>query len=226
MKMNIRNMVSILALCMVVSITAAATEKTMPRVTVDGLHRVENTNMALVYAKPDVDLSQYNRIYLTEPQIAFKKSWLRTQNSIPNQTVRKEDMERIKKELAELFMEVFREELQNNGGYVLVDGIADDVLIVHPAIIDLDVFAPDTPGTAGTRSAIPSAGTMTLYIELIDSVTGDKLVKAMDNKFDRTRTRIQARNRMRNEAAARQMIGEWASLLRQALDEARTVVSK
>jgi hypothetical protein len=48
----------------------------------------------------------------------------------------------------------------------------------------------------------------------------------MDNKFDRTRTRIQARNRMRNEAAARQMIGEWATLLRLALDEARTVVSK
>ena len=67
---------------------------------------------------------------------------------------------------------------------------------------------------------------MTLYMELIDSVTGDMLVKAMDNKFDRTRTRIQAQNRMRNEGAAREMLGNWANVLRLALDEARTVVSK
>jgi len=182
--------------------------------------------MARVYAKPDADLSQYNRIYLTEPQIAFTKNWLQTQNSIPNQTVRKEDMQRIKVELAELFMDVFREDLQNNGGYVLVDGVADDVLIVHPAIIDLDVFSPDVPGTAGTRSVIPSVGTMTLYVELIDSVTGDLLVKAIDNKVDRTRIFIQAKNSLRNEAAARVMLNDWAQLLRLALDEARTVVVK
>lgn len=226
MLVSIKETVSIIALCMTLSIAAAASERTPPRTTVDGLHLIEGTKMALVYAKPDVDLSQYNRIFLIEPQVAFTKNWLRTQNSIPNQTVRKEDMERIKKELAELFIEVFREELQNNGGYVLVDGTAEDVLIVRPAIIDLDVFAPDTPGTARTRSAIPSAGTMTLYMELIDSVTGDVMVKAMDNKFDRTRTRIQVQNRVRNEAAAREMLGNWANVLRLALDEARTVISK
>lgn len=224
--MSIRETLSILVLCMSLSITATATESTLPRTTVDGLHLVEGTKMAVVYAKPDVDLSQYNRIFLIEPRVAFTKNWLRTQNSIPNQTVRKDDMERIKKDLASLFMEVFRQELQNNGGYVLVDGAADDVLIVRPAIIDLDVFAPDTPGTSRTRSAIPSAGTMTLYMELIDSVTGDMLVKAMDNKFDRTRTRIQVQNRVRNEAAAREMLSAWANVLRLALDEARTVVSK
>ncbi|MFC1701768.1 DUF3313 family protein [Pseudomonadota bacterium] len=224
--MTIRGFFSTLICGLAFSITAVAVEGDPPEVTVDGLQLVKDTKMALVYAKPGVDLSQYNRIYLTEPQIAFTKNWLQTQNSIPNQTVRKEDMQRIKTELAALFMEVFREELQNNGGYVLVDGIAEDVLIVHPAIVDLDVFAPDTPGTAGRRSAIPSVGTMTLYMELFDSVTGDLLVKAIDNKFDRTRTHIQARNRMRNEAAAREMLNDWANLLRLALDEARTMVSQ
>ena len=223
--MSIRETLATLVFCTTFSITAVAAEGNPPEVTVDGLHRVKDTKMALVYAKPDVDLSHYNRIYLTEPQIAFTKNWLRSQNSIPNQTVRKEDMQRIKIELAALFMEVFKQELQNNGGYVLVDGVADDVLIVHPAIVDLDVFSPDTPGTAGKRSAIPSVGTMTLYMELIDSVTGDVLVKAIDNKYDRTRTHIQAQNRVRNEAAARQMLGDWANLLRLALDEARTMIS-
>jgi len=67
---------------------------------------------------------------------------------------------------------------------------------------------------------------MNLYMELIDSVTGDVIIKAYDNKYDRTRTRIQAPNYVRNEAAARDMLGEWAKLLRQALDEARAMVSK
>ncbi len=224
--MYIRETFAVFVFCITLSITVMAAGGDPPEVTVDGLHLVKDTKMALVYAKPGVDLSQYNRIYLTEPQIAFRKNWLKAQNSIPNQRVTNEDMQRIKTELASLFMEVFRQELQNNGGYVLVDGIADDVLIVHPAIVDLDVFSPDTPGTSGTRSAIPSVGTMTLYMELFDSVTGDLIVKAMDNKYDRTRTHIQAQNRVRNETAARAMLGEWATLLRLALDEARTMVNQ
>ena len=222
--MNCRYFCWVLACCTMLSSNAVAGEKDLPEVSVEGLQLVHGTKMAVVYAKPGADLSQYNRIYLVEPQVAFRKDWLKTQNSIPNQTVTTEDMQRIRTELAALFVEVFRQELQNNGGYVLVDGAADDVLIVRPAIIDLDVFSPDTPGTTGTRSAIASVGTMTLYMELMDSVTGDLLVKAYDNKYDRTRTHIQMQNRKRNEAAARDMLGAWAELLRLALDEARTTV--
>ncbi len=222
--MNIRKLFTTLGLCTGLAVNAFAAEQNLPEVTVDGLHRVNGTEMAVVYAKPGVDLSQYNRIYLTTPQISFTKNWLRTQNSIPNQTVRTEDMQRIKTELAALFTEVFKQELQNNGGYVLVDGVAEDVLIVHPAIVDLNILSPDTPGTRGTRGAVASVGSMSLYMELIDSVTGDVMVKAFDNKYDRSRTRIQAPNKVRNEAAATEMLGEWAELLRLALDEARTVV--
>ncbi len=205
---------------------ANASADNPPEITADGLHRVHNTQMSLVYAKPGADLSQYNRIYLLEPKVAFRKNWLKTQNSIPNQTITVEDMQRIKSELATLFTEVFKTELQNNGGYVLVEGVAADVLILRPAIIDLFVISPNTPRTRGQRGAIDSTGSMTLYMDLIDSVTGDTLVKAIDNKVDLTRTRIQAPNSVRNEVAARAMLGEWAELLRLALDEARTTVSK
>jgi len=204
------------------SFNAPAAQDDPPEVTVDGLRLVHGTQAALVYARPGVDLSQYDRIYLVKPWVSFRKNWLKAQNSIPNQTVTAADMDRIKSDLAALFTEVFRQELQNNGGYVLVEGAAEDVLVVRPAIVDLDVFSPDTPGSAGKRSAIASVGTMSLYMELIDSVTGDVLVKAYDSKYDRTRAQPQVQNRVRNEAAARDMLGEWAQLLRQALDEART----
>lgn len=211
---------------MMLSVNVQAAKDSLPEVTVDGLHRVEGTKMAAVYAKPGTDLSIYNRIYLIEPQVSFTKNWLRTQNSIPQRHVTNDDMQRIKTELATLFTTVFKQELQNTGGYVLVEGGAEDVLIVRPAIVDLNVLAPDTPGTRGSRSAIASVGSMTLYMELIDSVTGDKLVKAYDNKWDRTRTQTYTHNKLRNEVAAKEMLGEWAELLRLALDEARTVVSK
>jgi hypothetical protein len=217
-----------LLLILGLSITTRAHSETPapPDTTVDGMQRVKNTELALVYAKPGVDLSRYNRLLVIEPKVSFVSRWLQNQNAIPNQRVRPEDMERIKTELAQLFMEVFEQELQNNAGYVLVDGAAEDVLIVFPAITDLNVTSPHTPGTRGTRSAIASVGSMSLNMELIDSITGDRLVRVFDNKFDRTRVQPGVPNKTRNEAAARDMLGQWAVQLRMALDEARTVISR
>ena len=69
-----------LVISMTMSSSAFTADETPPEVTVDGLHRVHGTKMALVYADPGTDLSQYTRIYLTPPQIAFSKNWLRAQN--------------------------------------------------------------------------------------------------------------------------------------------------
>ena len=224
--MNLSKIFTLSALCTTLSTIVIAEERTAPEVTIDGLHLVRDTKMALVYAKPDVDLSHYNRFYIVEPKIAFEKNWLRDQNRIPNQLVRSEDMQRIRTELAGLFTEVFKQELKENGGYTLADAPDEDVLVILPAIVDLDVISPDTPGTRNQRSLIASVGSMMLYMELIDSVTSDKLVKAIDKKYDRTPVRTGIRNAVRNEAAARDMLGEWAELLRKALDEARVVVGK
>jgi hypothetical protein len=219
-----RKFVSTLALCLIFTVGVVAAQVAPPTVTVDGLYLVKDTEMALVYAKPGVDLSQYNRIYLTMPQVSFTKDWLKDQNKVPNRTIKKEDMQRIKYDLATLFSEVFMKELQDVGGYVLVDAADEDVLIVHPVIVDLNVVAPDTPSTRNSRSLIAGVGSMTLYMELIDSVTGDMMVKTIDNKYRNDESPIPKPNKVRNEAAARDMLGEWAELLRKGLDEARAVV--
>ena len=224
--MSIRGTLALPVFCMAISINVAAADREPPEVTMDGLHRVNGTKMALVYAKPDVDLSQYKRIYLAKPQIAFKKDWLKEQNRVPHQYVRNEDMQRIKSDLANLFMDEFKQELQSKGGYILTNDIAEDVLIVHPAIVDLNVIAPTTPGTRNSRSLRTAIGSMTLYMELMDATTGDMLVKALDNKYRRNRTTVRMTDSVRNEVAARDMLGEWAELLRLGLDEARAVVSK
>mgnify|MGYP001828166664 CR=1 FL=1 len=222
MKARIVLSITLIALSLT-SVTFAA-DREPPAMTEDGLYLIEGTRMARVYAKPEVDLSAYNRIYLVKPVVSFIKDWKRQQNQIPNRTVTSEDMQRIKADLADLFMEVFRQELQDKGGYQTVEEAADDVLVVRPAIVHLNVVAPYSPRNPRDRSAIASAGAMTLYMELLDSVTGDKLVMAIDNKYDRTLPSNFRSDQDRNEQAARELLGEWAELLRLALDEARTVV--
>lgn len=213
---------TIASLCSLLAFAAALASAGPPQATTDGLRLVEGTEMARVFAKPDADLSQYDRILLVRPVVAFTSGWQNKQNRIPHRTVTNEDMQRIKDDLAELFMSIFKQELEQ-GGYAITGEIGDDVLVVHPAIVDLNVITPDTPLSRNARSMIASAGSMTLYMELLDSVTGDKLVRAIDNKYDRTATSWRS-NSSRNETAARELLGEWASLLRQALDEARAAV--
>lgn len=198
----------------------AKSKNEIPEYTVEGLKLVPNTkNMALVWAEPGADLSQYDRVYLVEPYVAFKKNWKRDQNR-GTLKVSSSDMERIKKNVSELFMEVFTEEL-TKGGYTLADERAEDVLIVKPAIIDLDVNAPDVRAAGRVNTFTTSAGSMTLYLELYDSETDDLLAKALDPKADRDKGYMQWQTGVANRAAARRMMQPWAEALRKGLDQAR-----
>ncbi len=203
------------------SVTAIAKDKKeLPEYTVEGLKRIENPkNLAIVYAEPGADLSQYDRVYLVEPYVAFKKNWQRDQNR-GTLKVRTSDMDRIKVNVKELFMEVFTEELEK-GGYELANERAEDVLIVKPAIIDLDVNAPDIMSAGRSNTYTDHAGSMTLYLELYDSETDDLLAKALDPKADRRAGFMQWQTGPANRAAAKRMMQPWAEALRKGLDRAR-----
>lgn len=194
----------------------------LPEVTVDGLHHISDTELAIVYAQPDADLTQYNKVYLAEPYVAFKKNWQRDQNSGAGIRITPSDMEKIKTELAGLFMTVFTETL-TEGGYELATERGEDVLIVKPAIINLDVHAPDTKRSGMSRTYSESSGEMTLYLELFDSVTDDLIAKALDRKYDRRTGYFQWQSRVTNKAAANRILKEWADVLKEGLDEARGV---
>ena len=205
-----------------VSVTSIAKDKDeLPEYTVEGLKRVANPeNLAIVYAEPGADLMQYNRVYLVEPYVAFKKNWQRDQNRSHPMKVKTKDMDRIKIDVRELFMEVFTEELEE-GGYALASERAEDVLIVKPAIINLDVNAPDIMTSGRSNTYTDHAGSMTLYIELYDSETDDLLAKALDPTGDRQTSFTQWQTGPANRAAAKRMMKPWAEALRKGLDRAR-----
>ncbi|MGA9575385.1 MAG: DUF3313 family protein [Lysobacterales bacterium] len=195
-----------------------------PEFTVDGLQLIEDSNLALVYAEPGVDLSQYSKIYLDTPYVAFKKNWQSIQNRYGAGRVTTEDMEKIKTELSALFMDVFSKTLVD-GGYELTTGPGEDVLLVRPAIINLDIVAPDINNPGIVHSYSESAGEMTLYMELYDSVSGELLAKALDRKRDRKTGYFEWQNRVTNRAAANRILKVWADVLKEGLDDARFAAS-
>jgi hypothetical protein len=159
-------------------------------------------------------------VYLVEPYVAFKKNWQRDHNRGSAFRVTTSDMERIKSELAEHFMEIFSEELKS-GGYTLANERAEDILLVKPAIIDLDVISPDVRTSGRSSSIGTSAGSMTLYLEIYDSETGDLLAKALDPTSDRDTGIMQWQSSVSNRMAATRMIRPWAEALVKGLDRAR-----
>lgn len=214
----------------VTPVTSFAKEKSeIPKTTVEGLVLVEDSeDIAFVWVEPGADLSQYDRIHLVDPQVAFKKNWKRDQNRSSASrlnTVTSSDMERIKKDVAALFMEVFTEEL-TAGGYSLTEERAEDVLLVTPAIIDLDIIAPDTRSANRSNSYSTSAGSMTLYMKLYDSETNDLLAKALDPTSDRDTGMMQWSTSVSNRSAAKRMMKPWAEALRAGLDRSRTITSQ
>jgi len=207
---------------LVLASSIAMANEEIPATTVEGLQLIKDSNLALVYAEPGADLGQYNRIYLDDAYISFRKHWQRDQNRFSPHKVMAEDMAKMKAELASLFREVFSRTLEE-GGYELVTERAEDVLLIKPAIINLDVFAPDTMDANRGNSFTETAGEMTLYLELYDSVTDDLIAKALDRRMDRETGYFQWQTRINNRAAANRILQVWANVLKEGLDGARGI---
>ena len=212
---------------LILSISAGApawAKKDLPEVNDEGMVLVENSELATVYADPGADLGIYKRFILLDATVSFKKNWKRDQNFPNPLKVKDSDMVKIQEDVADLFREVFTKELID-GGYAMADEPGPDVLLIKPAIVDLDIEAPDIPSSTRTYSYSRSAGEMTLNLELYDSLTDDKIVKATDRKKDPDYMRMEWRTSVSNRSDAKRMMTAWAKALRDLLDEARKSTS-
>lgn len=185
----------------------------------DGLVRKPNTRLNAVFVKPDAQIVAYRSVMLDPVQVSFDSNW------DPNRGTRSmsarlnsDDIAAIKNDLAELFREIFRDELAR-GGYQLVDQPGPETLRVTPAIINLFINAPDASAPGRTRTYTADSGRMTLVVELRDSETNTLLARAVDTQTGRNAGMWTITNRVTNTADARRAIGVWASALRRGLDE-------
>jgi len=227
--MNISTSTLVISSLLVASLAVSPVwaKKALPAVNDEGMELVEDTKTTTIYADPGADLGIYNRIMLVDASVAFKKNWLRDQNRTTARAnafrVKEEDMARIKGDISSMFKEVFTAELLD-GGYELVDEPGEDVLLARPAIVDLDVIAPDLMMAGRTSTYSESAGEMTLILELYDSITNDKIVTAKNRKRDYQRGYVEWRSSVNNRATAKRLMHSWARAFRESLDDARVAV--
>jgi hypothetical protein len=196
----------------------------LPEVSSDGLHLVPGSKVRALYVKPGVtSLAQYTEVKILDCFVQFKANYQRNYNmnevGLEGQVTTLE-MDNITKNLSAEFTKVFTEEMVKNG-HPVVDTTGPNVLLLRPAIINLDVTAPDlmTPGMSETFVA--SAGQMTLYMELYDSATSTLLARVIDPEAGQEGGISMAANRVTNTAEADQILRQWAQLLISHLGEAQ-----
>lgn len=208
-----------LAACLTAGGPALAGDK-YPDVTADGLPRVERDNLDAVYWLPEADLSGYRKILIADCDVSFRKNWQRDQNRDRRliDQVRTEDMERIRADMAARFRDIFVKELQENGDFEIVDSAGEDVLMLKPEIVDLDIFAPDVQAPNRNRYFTTSAGRMTLKMDFVDAQSGMLIGRVIDRRRAREDT-ARIANSVTNRVEMDRIMRRWARILRDSISE-------
>jgi hypothetical protein len=221
-------LVGMCAVLAVGSVSSVLAKDAPPETTPEGLVLQKSTKSRIVYLKPGATFTQYNRVAILEPLVDFEKDWQKDDNSSRmglDGRVSDKDIERMKAGLAAEFKKVFTKELQDKGGYQVVTTAAPDVLVLRPALLNVEVNAPDIMTAGINATVVRSAGQMTLFLELWDSSTNTLLARIMDAAADNDSFAKQA-NRVTNTQAADRILGDWAHELRVRLDEIKGKTSK
>jgi len=198
-----------------------AKDDELPEVSSDGLHLVKGTKVRIAYAAPDIDLSQFNKVKILNCFVEFKEDWARDYNLHEvglSGRVSDRDVEQIKERLANEFNKVFTEEL-TEGGHEVVDEEGPGVLLLRPAIINLDVTAPDVRSAGRSNTWVQSAGQMTLYMELYDSATSTLLARVIDPQADSGHGPATRASRTTNKREADKILRRWANMLGEHLGD-------
>jgi hypothetical protein len=181
--------------------------------TFDGLQRIEGARVGAAYIDPTADFSEFRRVAILDPFVAFRSNWQRDQNRSRSRNISTRDMDRMKSDMQNVFRDVFTQRLEA-AGFQIVNETDYDVLVLRPAIIDLDITAPDVQRAGRSRTYSASGGAATLYLQLVDSVSGDIIGRAIDRSVARSAGgTVSWTNRVTNLGDARRAMGRWADIL-------------
>lgn len=212
----------VFAVVLVACTTAPPTIQTGPdaELSFDGLHKVDNSQADMAWARPDFDISGYTKIWPIGAGIEYRQVKNRGRTSIDRTRGGPYFIDdKSRAQFEELVGTVFREEFEKIEKFELVDGPGPDVLMIRGGLLDVTSYVPPDP--VGGRSAVflSSVGEATLVLELRDSETGTILARSIDRRAAETIGGTFTRsNSVTNSAEARRLIKFWATRLREGLD--------
>lgn len=191
--------------------------------TADGLRVTKLTRRTAVELKEGVDWSQYNKYLLAEVPVAFKKDWQRDYNRDQRNLqlkVTDDDVLRIKEDLGKLVYEQFDTAMLEKSGMTKPAKPDASTMIIKLAVINLDVNAPDVNrAPAGYDVYNRQAGEMTLFLEVYDGVSGERLARWVDAREDMDKGYAQWADRITNTQAAKQICQNWTKRLLEGFEK-------
>jgi hypothetical protein len=199
-------------------LAGCAADRPPEEITDDGLVRVPSRSVGGVYRAPEASFIQYRRIILEPPSIGFIKDWREK-----HPEVTQKEFERIRAESVKLFRDEFAREFVKRGPYTFADDPAPDVLLVIPAIEELDIVAPDAAVEPGTRTYVNRQVSMKVSGDFRDALTGKVVGRVtMYQPAERYAfNEMRIANRVTSAHEQRDIYARWSRLVREALDVAK-----
>jgi hypothetical protein len=192
-----------------------------PEQSTDGLRLVKKSRHGELRVVTNANWNSFTHIRLERATVQFSKHWARNQKNRMGNRPTEENMERIKSDLSELLDEVFRQELTADNGFTMSDTNGENVMRITPRVVDLNINAPDRMRDYIGYSLADSKGSMTLELDITDSVNGTLLAQMVDSREDPQHGYMEWANSGTNRRAARFMFIRWAGKLYDLLEEAR-----
>ena len=212
----------VFAVVLVACTTAPPTIQTGPdaELSFDGLHKVDNSQADVAWARPDFDIYGYTKIWPVGAGIEYRQVKNRGRTSMDRSRGGPYFIDdKSRAQFEELVCKVFREELEKVEKYELVDGPGPDVLMIRGGLLDVTSYVPPDPVGGRSQVFLSSVGEATLVLELRDSETGTILARSIDRRAAETIGGTFTRsNSVTNSAEARRLIRYWGTRLREGLD--------
>jgi uncharacterized protein DUF3313 len=220
---SVHHLTAMMGVCLglvVAAMPAMAAKPAAPQVSEDGLQLIKQTKTRLIYKRPDANFTQFKKVAIADCAVDFSKSWVKEYNSSQRDLSRRitdKDLDRARTYLSAQFKKIFTEELGSEGSYQIAEQAAPDVLMLKPAMVNIQVSAPDLMAPARNAYYVQESGQMTLYLELWDPLNNTILGRIVDARAS-NETRSQRANAVTNKMAADTIMESWAKELHERLD--------
>jgi hypothetical protein len=221
MKNHIMRLVALTVVLATISAPAIARKQYLDmdgETTHDGLYRVKRSVMDAAWARPDINLGDYDKLLVVSAGLQYRpvkdvsRSAARSGNvdEFPIDADQRENM-------GELVREIFIEELSDLERFTIVDEPGPGVLILHAGILDIVSRVPPEPMGRG-EIYLRSTGEATLVLEFRDAPSNAVLVRVADRRSAEQRGIAMPSNPVSNTSNVRSMVAQWARILRKSLD--------
>jgi len=189
---------------------------------------------ALVWVRPDADITRYSKLYLWEPEFQFRPGGEEHAGTAASRVTEgsgpyafsPEDQEHFKK----LVSDTFVAELERSKMFQLVKELTPGTLIVRAGFMDvISSVPPDANRFDNVHLA--SLGEATLVFELVDATTGVVQARAAERRYIQPDARMQGVSMApANSATVWRDVELWAhdraQDLRDALEKAKKKAEK